>query len=65
VIVFDGQRTALPRDLLPGQRARLSLEVLAPPEPGRYLLEVALVHEGYAWFEWRGGRVLPVPVVVS
>ena len=40
----------------PGERILVPLEVVAPPEPGRYLLEVDLVHEDVRWFE-QGCRV--------
>ena len=40
----------------PGERILVPLGVVAPPEPGRYLLEVDLVHEDVRWFE-QGCRV--------
>ncbi len=38
------------RGVLPGQRILTRLEVLAPVDPGDYLLEVDIVHENVRWF---------------
>jgi Glycosyltransferase sugar-binding region containing DXD motif len=47
----DGLRTGFSRDVYPGDRILVPLQVVAPPAPGRYVLEVDLVHEGVRWFE--------------
>jgi O-antigen ligase len=52
--VFDGIRTALPRDIDPGVTVRLSATVLAPARPARYRLHLELVHEGITWFGEQG-----------
>ena len=52
----DGLRTGFTRDVRPGERILVPLEVVAPQAPGRYLLEVDLVHEDVRWFE-QGCRV--------
>ena len=52
----DGLRTGFTRDVRPGERILVPLGVVAPREPGRYLLEVDLVHEDVRWFE-QGCRV--------
>ena len=52
----DGPRTGFTRDVGPGERILVPLDVVAPPEPGRYLLEVDLVHEDVRWFA-QGCRV--------
>jgi len=52
----DGLRTGFTRDVGPGERILVPLDVVAPPEPGRYLLEVDLVHEDVRWFA-QGCRV--------
>ncbi len=49
----DGLRTGFTRDVRPGERILVALEVVAPPEPGRYVLEADLVHEHVRWFEQR------------
>lgn len=51
-------RTALPRDLKPGEQAELTLTVTAPQSEGEYLLEIDMVHEGVTWFYQRGSPTL-------
>jgi hypothetical protein len=46
----EGEHRALPADLAPGAAAIVPLPLL-PPEPGRWTLEVDLVHEHVRWFE--------------
>lgn len=46
----DGLRTGFTRDVGPGEQILVPLDVVAPPETGRYLLEVDLVHEDVRWF---------------
>jgi hypothetical protein len=43
-------RTALPRDVRPGETLLLPLVFRAPGQPGRHLLIVDLVHERHRWF---------------
>ncbi len=50
-VVFDGQRTALPANVGPGEEAVVPVRVVPPLRPGRYVLELDLVHEGVRWFE--------------
>lgn len=64
LVVWDGARTSLPRDLRPGNRATLSMRVAAPHEPGSYVLMVTLVHEQVAWFEQKGAATIVRNVVV-
>ena len=45
-----GLRTPLPCDLPPGERLIVPLHVLPPVDPGRYRLDVDLVHEHVRWF---------------
>jgi hypothetical protein len=49
--VEDGPRTPLPADLPAGGSQIVPLSIVAPGEPGRYTLEVDLVHEHVRWFE--------------
>ena len=49
--IFEGHRTLLPGPLGPGQETIVPLYVVAPSEPGRYTLEIDLVHEGVRWFQ--------------
>ena len=64
LIVWDGVRTALPRDLRAGSRAALSAHVTTPDEPGSYVLQLTLVHELVTWFEHRGAVMSLHPVSV-
>jgi hypothetical protein len=64
LVVWDGMRTPLPRDLRPGSRAALSVRVATPHEPGSYVLMVTLVHEQVAWFEHKGATTVVRPVVI-
>jgi hypothetical protein len=65
VVVEDGERTELPRDLPPGGRVELRAVVRAPDAPGRYTLRLSLVQEGVAWFDARGARPLDLVVDVG
>ena len=64
LVVWDGERTALPRDLRAGSRASLAVHVTTPSEPGSYVLNVSLVHENVTWFEHKGATMVVRPVVV-
>jgi hypothetical protein len=65
VVVFDGLRTPLPRDLNPGESLILSAAIRAPEKPGVYLLHLTLVQEGVAWFSEKDGGQILVPVSVG
>jgi SAM-dependent methyltransferase len=60
MLVQDDGRADLPPVVEAGGECLVFLEVTAPPEPGRYRLEVDLVHEMVAWFKDRGS---PAPQV--
>jgi hypothetical protein len=47
----EGIRTRLSRAVKPGDRILVPLEVIAPRDPGRYVLHVDLVHEHVRWFD--------------
>lgn len=48
---YEGLRSPLPCDLGPGEAAIVPVWIEVPDEPGRYRLEVDLVHEHVRWFE--------------
>ncbi|MBC7931416.1 MAG: hypothetical protein H7Z38_12710, partial [Rubrivivax sp.] len=52
---LDG-RSTLPRDLWPGESAEMTLQIVAPKEPGEYVLEVGMVQEGVAFFKDKGSE---------
>ena len=56
---YGQTRTELPTVVGPGQTVTVRSHLTAPGTPGRYQVQVELVHEGVAWFEGRGaGRKL-------
>lgn len=61
---LDG-RTGMPADLPPGSEVELPLMVKAPDEPGDYVLEIDMVHEGVTWFYERGATPLRLNVRVE
>jgi len=61
---LDG-RTALAADLPPGGRAMLTLPVNAPKEPGEYVLEIDMIHEGVTFFREKGSPTLRMNVLVE
>jgi hypothetical protein len=61
---LDG-RTALAADLPPGGEASLTLPVRAPAEPGDYVLEIDMVHEGVTFFREKGSKTLRLNVKVE
>ncbi|HYB22649.1 MAG TPA: hypothetical protein VED41_02550 [Solirubrobacteraceae bacterium] len=46
----DGERSSLPHPVGPGESCIAPMNVRAPARPGRYELEVDLVHEDVRWF---------------
>jgi hypothetical protein len=57
----EGLRSPFPCLVHPGETVLTALHVVAPEQPGRYTLEVDVVHEGHRWF----GRELRVQVLVD
>ncbi len=49
-VVWDGQRTPLGADVAPNASRTLAVRVPAPATPAQYVLRIALVKEGVAWF---------------
>lgn len=61
---FGPGRTDLSKPLAPGESATLQIDVLAPSQPGDYVLSIELVQELVAWLTDRGAEALTVPVRV-
>ena len=64
ILINDDGRSALLRDLKPGDAVESALTVNAPAAPGRYLLEVDMLQEGVSWFGLKGSHTVRVPVEV-
>ena len=64
-LVVDGARTALDRDLAPGDPAAFEIGFDLPSEPGRYRVFVSPMRENVAWFYQRGWRFLLIDAVVA
>lgn len=64
-IVWDGERTPLPRPVAPGERLEVEMHVRAPRPPGRYRLAVDLVEEHHFWLEEVGCPPLELDVEVA
>ena len=60
---MDG-RYGISKDLRPGEETEIPLAVVAPKEPGEYILEVDLVQEQVAWFSDKGSPTARAKVTV-
>jgi len=63
-IVWDGNRTALPNVVAPGETVELESPLVAPRPPGSYRLAFDLVEEFRFWFQEVGSAALDIPVEV-
>ncbi len=61
-IVWDGLRTPLPGDILPGGEVELRVPIMAPVVAGHYVLHLDMAHEGATWFSLQGSPALKIPV---
>ncbi len=64
-LIQDGERTPLPGPVAPNEKGEVGLKVVAPAEPGFYLLAVDFVREGVAWFSDFGAPCLAIPVRIT
>ena len=64
VLRDDLGRTALPRDVAPGESLELDCMVAEAPPPGRYILRCDMVVEGVTWFGPQGSPVMSLPLEV-
>jgi len=64
-VVWDGARTSLGGDVLPGQSKSLGLTFTVPGSSGTYTPVVDLVREGIGWFEGTGSPPARVPLTVT
>jgi hypothetical protein len=63
--VTDGIHTLIPENVAPGQTITIKAHVLAPAQPGQYLLAWDLLREGLFWFSILGNPTYNVPVTVA
>ena len=59
-----GVVTVLPADLPPGRSQALTANIVAPANPGEYIIRFTMIAEGIAWFSDVGGKTLDYPVTV-
>jgi hypothetical protein len=64
IVVFEGLRTPLPRDLNPGETVSLKAVIRAPEKTGDYLLHLTLFQE-WVWFSEKDGGYVLISVSVK
>jgi len=65
MLIQDDGRRRLPDVLQAGRAVELALEVTVPVQPGPFLFELDVVHEGHSWFADKGSRTLRMPVTTG
>jgi len=65
VVVADGLRTPLGRQVAPLEEISLHARLQFPTEAGQYVLQMDMVHEFVVWFQWKGSPVYEVEVDVQ
>lgn len=65
LILWDGYRTELPFEILPGEKLSIDVNVKTPLDPGRYSLVIDPVKEYVTWFEAGGSQPLVVNVTIG
>jgi SpoIID/LytB domain protein len=64
-VVWDGLRTPLAADVMPGQTVTVQARVTSPATSGSYKLTFDLVRENVAWFASLGSAPAPLAIVVA
>jgi hypothetical protein len=62
LILMDFARSVLPRDVAPGERLEVPVDVVLPDAAASYVLKLDMVDEHVCWFEDLGSR--PVYVAI-
>ena len=65
MLLQDEGRSPLLQVVPPGLEWPVLLTMRAPAEPGRYVVEIDLVHEGISWFAHKGSRPLRFTIDVT
>jgi hypothetical protein len=64
-ICRDNRRFPLPRKVKPGQSLKMTANIIAPLQEGRYILEFDLVREGISWFKDYGSPTARISLAVK
>lgn len=64
IVVFDGERTLLNRDVPAGNQVALLMTIKAPDREGRYRLILTMVQEWVVWFDQVGGGMVTQDVEI-
>jgi hypothetical protein len=64
-VVWDGLRTKLPNDLVPGATANLQASLVFPAGTGTFTLRWDMVEEGVSWFSGKDVKTSDQPVRVG
>jgi hypothetical protein len=62
---YDGARSWLSQTVAPGETVAVTAHVLAPSQPGKYVLEWDVVQENVCWFGQRGASTLRLDIEVN
>jgi hypothetical protein len=65
VVVADGLRSNIGREVPPLDEIALAARVQFPAEAGQYILQFDMVHEFFTWFQWQGSPVHEAEVDVQ
>ncbi len=65
MLIQDDGRASLPGEIEPARPCHVTLEVTAPAEPGEYVLECDIVHEGISWFADKGSETWRTRMTVA
>lgn len=62
---WEHERTFLPHPVEPDRAVTVTLPVVAPDEPGDYLLQLDAVRERVGWFSRKNPEAVPAPIPVT
>jgi hypothetical protein len=65
LVSLDYLRQALPQEVRPDQSIEFNCPIVAPGDPGSYVIRFDLVLEGVCWFELHGTRPLDIALRVT
>lgn len=65
LVNYDGARTFLPADVMPGETVAVRALVLAPADPGIYTVEWDMVQETVTWFSGRETPTFASELIVT